>query len=94
MTILVNPEDRDIWAFQFNVVLNPHAETMHVYADHEGDALDYAVDYAEDMGWDGYFLDEVDVPSIEDDVTYAGNTGRALLSHEITIVDVTGDLWI
>jgi len=93
MTILVNPEDRDIWAFQFNVTLNPHAETMHVFADHEGDALDYAVDYADEQGYEGYFVADEDIYDLHD-VVYAGNASRALLSHEITIVDVTGDLWV
>jgi len=94
MSRIINPEDKEIWGRQFNVVLTPITETLHVYADSVQDALDYAVDYAEEQGWEGIFLSEEEQSDwCPDDIAFAGNHGRALLSHLISIMDVTGDDW-
>lgn len=98
MPKIVNPEDKNIWARQYNVILNAHAETLQVYADHEQDALDYAIDHAWSRGWIGYFLDDADLTEIRidgflDDYVSGGNEGRYLSSMNVSIVDVTGDKW-
>lgn len=63
-----------------------------VNADHEQDALDAAVDYAEGRGWEGYFLDPNAKSTNEliefDDVAWAGNHCRLLPSSEITIQEI------
>lgn len=60
-----------------------------VNADHEQDALDYAVDYAEEQGWLGYFVDETDVRhdkhGEEIDTIRAGNHCLALNMEEVNI---------
>jgi hypothetical protein len=52
---------------------------FNVYARNERDALDSAVDYCEEQGWDGLFWDDdEEVTEYEDDFITAGNSGHYL----------------
>ena len=82
-------EPEKFWKYLYEVTLCNFAYPIKVNANHEQDALDYAVDYAEEQGWEGYFLDE-NHGYHENDVIIAGNHGRLLLSHEIHIEKVKG----
>ncbi len=76
-------EDEKFWKHSYRVHLHEFdTEGILVNADHEQDALDFAVDYAEEQGWEGMFLD----PEDEDEETvYAGNHSRPLSSEHIYI---------
>lgn len=82
-------EAEKFWDHSYNVMLADIGSEICVNADNEQDALDYAVDYAEEQGWEGYFLDtpgdDMTADWHEDDICYAGNHGRALLAFEIHI---------
>ncbi len=98
MTHLINRDDKEFYGKQYAVVLNRHAETMLVYADSDGDALDEAIDYAWDRGWVGYFLAPEQALELEsegyiEDYAQGGNEGRYLSSFNVSLVDVTGDDW-
>jgi hypothetical protein len=81
-------EAEKFWKHSFRVHLhNLDTEGILVNANNAQDALDYAVDYAEKQGWEGLFVDEegiIDACSV-DEITRAGNHGRALLSEHIHI---------
>jgi hypothetical protein len=80
-------EGEKFWKHSFRVHLSVHdTDGILVNADNAQDALDYAVDYAEKQGWEGLFVSEDEVGAYGDDeITRAGNHGRALLSDNIRI---------
>jgi len=80
-------EDEKFWKHSFHVYLTQIGEPLCVNADHAQDALDYAVDHAEEKGWMGYFLNEEDIASGDylDDMIVAGNHGLTLVAHEVHI---------
>ena len=74
----------------FLVSLAPIGSSWVFNADNAQEALDEAVDHCEKMGYEGYFIADDDLPEYEkfDEVVYAGNHGRPLVSHQITILEV------
>ena len=91
----VNPDDivENFWGHNYNVTLSRHGPTLLVNASYEGDALDFAIDYAESQSWEGLFLDQDDIQELEsdgflDDYVSGGNHGRYLSSLNVRIVEV------
>lgn len=86
-------ESEKFWKHSYRVYLVQQAcDGIIVNADHEQDALDFAIDYAEKQGWEGYFLDndEIDERIDKDtgevmDAVCGGNNCRYLNSYEIRI---------
>ena len=74
----------------FIVSLDPHLRGWVFNAANAQEALDAAADYCEEMGYEGYFISDEDLPEYEkfDEVVYAGNHGRPLVSYEISIFKV------
>ena len=87
----VNEEEK-FWKHSFNVWLSAIGKPICVNADHEQDALDYAVDYAEEQGWSGLFVDEEDIKhdshENEIDIIRAGNHSLALPAEEVHIKQI------
>ena len=82
-------EKEKFWEHSYNVWLASIGGPVCVNADNAEDALDFAVDYAEERGWIGLFLDsgeiETDKDGNEIDVVRAGNHCLALPIEEIHI---------
>jgi hypothetical protein len=79
----VNEEEK-FWKHSYRVYLHD-TEGLLINADNEQDALDYAVDYAEEQGWVGLFLDETELEEAiadNEDIIFAGNHGLALSSSD------------
>lgn len=93
--IIVNPNDMfgdggPFWKNCYEVILSEFSEPMVVNADHEQDALDYAIDYAEKEGWEGLFLsleetEELEAEGFLEDYISGGDHGRYLSSHNVSI---------
>lgn len=92
------------WARRYLVTLSELGPTLIVNADNEQDAIDFAIDYAEDQGWEGLFLQEEEILELIQEADdgfggydpalylnehpYGGNNGRYLSSHNIFIQEV------
>ena len=101
---IVNPNDYEcnFWGHDYLVTLSEFGPTLLVNAGNEACALDEAIDYAQEQGWDGLFLNEEDIRELMDDSIcdgkdeYAyldeypsgGNHGRYLSSHNVTVREV------
>ena len=91
----INPDEAQDWP-KWNKAYLVHLtmfNTLAVFARNETDALDEAVDYAEDQGWEGCFCtpeyeQELIDDGFEDEILYAGNHGRPLYSPEVHIEEV------
>lgn len=84
-------EDEKFWNHSYLVSLASCLgleSAIPVNADNESDAVDYAVNYAEKMGWEGFFVPVEDVPEDEADIIYAGNHSRPLYAWEVHITQV------
>lgn len=86
-------EDEKFWKHSYRVHLHQFdTEGILVNADNEQDSLDYAVDYAEEQGWEGLFMtqDEQDEADRDgEEYITAGNHCRALTSSDyVRIVKV------
>ena len=80
-------EDELFWDHIYSVFLGDGfcPTEIVVNADSEQDAIDFAIDYAEEQGWRGLWLDyqtDYDV----DEVGYFGNHGLAVSHSDIHIV--------
>lgn len=81
------------WKHVWDVYLCHLSSAIRVNADNISDALDEAADYADERGWEGYFIDDEAYQEMidegwDDDIAYAGNAGRPLIAHEIHIDQV------
>lgn len=76
--------------FLVSLALAPMGSSWVFNADNAQEALDAAADYCEEMGYEGHFIADEDLPEYEkfDEVVYAGDHGRPLVSHAITILKV------
>lgn len=85
-------EDEKFWKHSYRVHLHQlDADGLLVNADCDQDALDYAVDYAEQKGWEGIFVDEADIERKDEneiDIIRAGNHCKPLNSWEVTITQL------
>jgi len=84
-------EENETWQRSYIVSFDDHTNYgILVNADNESDALDVAADFAEEMGWEGYFVDDSDDDEDEDDETYefVGSYDRRVRSEEIKIFEV------
>lgn len=80
-------EDEHFWREAFAVSLAPEGDYFLINADNEQDALDAAVDVAEERGYKGYFMDDEEARQAEaegESVTFAGNHSLPL-SNEFRI---------
>lgn len=80
-------EEEKFWKHSFRVHLHEHdTEGLLINADHEQDALDYAVDYAEKQGWEGLFYSQEEIAEKteqeQENLLFAGNHSRALSSSD------------
>lgn len=76
------------WNAVYDASLAAVGEVIRVNANSMCDVLDEAVDYAEDRGWEGLFIDEETYDEYvregwEDEIMYGGNAGRPMFSHEV-----------
>jgi hypothetical protein len=88
-------EAEESWRHSYLVSFDNHTNTaILINADDEGDALDAAADFAQEMNWKGYFVDEEEVhdQEIEDEeeegIERVGNEGWPVRSDEIAIFSV------
>ncbi len=81
--------DEDIWRNTYLVCVD-YFSVYLVIANHEQDALDILVDYFEERGYNGYFLDENDLQDYdsEDDILYAGNHSLPLAIDQLIIEQI------
>lgn len=92
------------WRRSYLVSFDDHTNYgILVNADAEDEALDYAADFAEEMGWEGYFADNIDDPDpvnadlgddennddSDDGYEFVGTSGRKVRSDEVKIFEVT-----
>ena len=82
--------EEKFWKHSYRVHLHEFdTEGLLVNADCEQDALDYAVDHAERMGWEGCFCSEEELEEMteaeRDDTITVGNHGKTLSSHSVAI---------
>jgi len=83
-SIYINPEDKHIWEKGYKVWLDAYT-AFYVYAECAQHAVDQVVDYCEERGWHGLFVDD-DIESYHpDDIIYAGNHCHALVAYETHI---------
>ena len=75
------------WKHSYNVLLSEFSDEIYVNADCDQDALDYAIDYAEEQGWMGLFIDN---PTDEDYETQmsGGNHSLVLSSDNVFITQI------
>jgi len=85
-------EKEKFWKHLYHVYLSEITGYLKVNADHEQDALDYAIDYAEEMGWEGLFFSNEEINNMPDEeideYICSGNHCRYLNSHNVTIEQV------
>lgn len=87
-------EDEHFWKKAYVVHLSAIGGAELMNADNEGEALDAAIDYAEEQKWDGLFLSDDEVAELEaegnlDDYVSGGNHGRYLNDMNVTIIELT-----
>jgi hypothetical protein len=75
------------WGHSYEVILSEFSDEIYVNADNEQEALDYAIDYAEEQGWMGLFIDE---PTEEDYETQivGGNHSLVCSSDNVFITRI------
>lgn len=84
-------EEEKFWKHSYVVGFDNHVNIgILVNADHDGDAVDAAADFAEEMGYEGYFLDEKEIED-DEDVLRVGNHGRPVNGGELWVVEVDYD---
>lgn len=92
--------DTDYGKKAYVVGFDNHSSTgILVIADSEDGAVDEAADYADEMGYEGYFLDakdekeqlELDLEDEDEDVMYVGNYGRPVRGSELWMRKVNKD---
>ena len=77
--------DENIWENTYLICVD-YFNVFLVIADHEQDALDILVDYMEEQGYSGYFLDEHDIQDLDpEDIIRAGNHCRPLAIDQLII---------
>lgn len=88
-------EDEKFWKHNYRISMSVEATSkpvlcrkavMIINADHEQDALDYAVDYLEEQGLEGFFLTNEEMEEQESEgieLTFAGNHSRALARPDL-----------
>lgn len=86
-------EDAPYYSHVYDVAIS--GEMIRVNADCMSDAIDFAVDHAEEEGLEGLFMDEETVNDYykngwEGEILYAGNHGRPLCSSDVFCFQVTG----
>jgi len=71
---IANPNDYEcnFWGHDYLVTLSELGPTLMVNAGDEGAALDYAIDYVEEQGWEGLFLDDDDIDELVRDAISHG----------------------
>ena len=89
-TIVYVNERTKFWKHSFKVWLSEFNDVI-VNADHEQDALNFAIDYAEKQEWEGLFLCSEEIEELEkdgflDDYVSGGNHGKYLSSLNINII--------
>ena len=88
-------EDERFWKHYYQVGFASSLgwdSSILVNADHEQDAADAAADYAESMGWSGYFVPMADIPENElEDYCTVGNHCLQVQSEELHIRQVEID---
>ena len=77
-------EPEKFWKHSYLVCLHEFDSGVVVNADNEQDALDYAIDWAEDHNWMGYFIEEPTEEDYKTQIT-GGNHGLVLSSDNVTI---------
>ena len=66
------------WKYSYHVYLNEFdTDGMYINADNEQDALDYAIDIAEEKGWMGLFIEDPTEQDYEEQIS-GGNHGLVL----------------
>jgi hypothetical protein len=87
-------EESKFWNHSYSVTLSEFSDPLIINADNDQDALDYAIDYAEEKNWMGLFLDDSDIAELEndgflDEHISGGNHGLYLssLNVDITMLD-------
>jgi hypothetical protein len=80
-------EDEKFWKHSYKVFLHEFDyDGIIVNADNEQDALDYAIDYAEEQGWMGLFIEN---PTEEDyETQLVGGNHSLVLSSDCWLVAV------
>jgi hypothetical protein len=77
-------EEEKFWKHSYKVSLSEFDNGFTINADNEQDALDYAIDLAEEKGWVGLFLDQNDIVDMTEqelgEHTSGGNHGLYLSS--------------
>lgn len=102
---IANPDDWicSFWKYRFIVHLSEFTQVA-VQAEHEQEALATAIDFAEEEGWEGLFLQDEDIDELvkdavkdgKDEEEYlnehaiGGNHSRYLSSPHINIVKIFG----
>jgi len=88
---IINEDDyaEKFWKHDFEVWVGPHSGPYIINADHEQDALDYLIDWAEENA-PGLLFDQEEEAEEEflDDYYCGGNHGRYLSETEISIKTV------
>ena len=87
----VNEEEK-FWDHSYKVILSQFDPSgIIVNADNEQDALDYAIDFAEEQGWIGLFLDQDEItrldPNEQENLIFGGNHGLALSWEDGPIIE-------
>lgn len=81
-------EETKFWNHSYRVHLSEYSNGgLLVNANNEQDALDYAIDYAEEQNWMGLFIENPTDEEMESHIT-GGNHGLTLSSENITIEKV------
>ena len=92
----INPDDAEIWSHLYRVHLHEFdIDGLLAYANCEQDALDYAIDYAEENGWNGLFADPDNYTKEEwerlteyGEITFAGNHCLPIYLPHLRIIKV------
>lgn len=85
-------EETKFWDHSYRVWLSEYTFVI-VNADNDQDALDYAIDYAEEQNWEGLFLTDDEVKELEqegylEEHISGGNHGRYLSSLNVRIIQL------
>ena len=75
------------WDHSYEVTLSEFSDEIYVNADNEQEALDFAIDYAEEQGWMGLFIDEPTEEDYETQIS-GGNHGLVLSSDNVFITQI------
>ena len=83
-------EKTKFWNHSYKVILSAYSKPLIVNTNNTQDALDYAIDYAEEKGWEGLFLSPEEIEELEkegflDEHVCGGNHSRYLSSQYFRI---------